>query len=113
MKMVKRNFSRSLLPLLLLAWTSAVSAQQDQRSVAYGFVSPNTSQNLKLEQAIKGMSSREETELRRKAINLSCVVRTKVEAVPTIVEADVELVFDPPWNQTMMSDAARLETGMF
>ena len=40
-------------------------------------------------------------------------VRDKVERVPTIVEADVELVFDPPWNQTMMSDAARLETGLF
>ena len=40
-------------------------------------------------------------------------VRDKVERVPTIVEADVELVFDPPWNQSMMSDAARLETGMF
>lgn len=40
-------------------------------------------------------------------------VRDKVEQVPTIVEADVELVFDPPWNQSMMSDAARLETGMF
>ena len=40
-------------------------------------------------------------------------VRTKVEAVPTIAEADVELVFDPPWTQAMMSDAARLETGMF
>lgn len=40
-------------------------------------------------------------------------VRAKVEAVPTIVEADVELVFDPPWNQTMMSDEARLETGLF
>ena len=39
-------------------------------------------------------------------------VRTKVERVPTVAEADVELVFDPPWNQTMMSDAARLETGM-
>jgi metal-sulfur cluster biosynthetic enzyme len=39
-------------------------------------------------------------------------VRTKLERVPTVVEADVELVFDPPWNQTMMSDAARLETGM-
>jgi probable FeS assembly SUF system protein SufT len=39
-------------------------------------------------------------------------VRTKVERVPTIEEADVELVFDPPWNQSMMSDAARLETGM-
>jgi probable FeS assembly SUF system protein SufT len=39
-------------------------------------------------------------------------VRTKLEAIPTVAEADVELVFDPPWNQTMMSDAARLETGM-
>ena len=39
-------------------------------------------------------------------------VRTKVERVPTVSEADVDLVFDPPWNQTMMSDAARLETGM-
>jgi probable FeS assembly SUF system protein SufT len=39
-------------------------------------------------------------------------VRTKVECVPTVEEADVELVFDPPWNQSMMSDAARLETGM-
>jgi len=40
-------------------------------------------------------------------------VRSKVELVPTVVEADVELVFDPPWNQSMMSEAARLETGMF
>jgi probable FeS assembly SUF system protein SufT len=39
-------------------------------------------------------------------------VRTKVERVPTVIEADVDLVFDPPWNQSMMSDAARLETGM-
>jgi metal-sulfur cluster biosynthetic enzyme len=39
-------------------------------------------------------------------------VRAKVERVPTVVEADVDLVFDPPWNQSMMSDAARLETGM-
>lgn len=40
-------------------------------------------------------------------------VRSKVLAIPTIVEADVELVFDPPWNQSMMSDAAKLATGMF
>jgi probable FeS assembly SUF system protein SufT len=39
-------------------------------------------------------------------------VKDKVELVPTIKHADVELVFDPPWNQTMMSDAARLQTGM-
>jgi probable FeS assembly SUF system protein SufT len=39
-------------------------------------------------------------------------VKDKVELVPTIKRADVELVFDPPWNQTMMSEAARLQTGM-
>lgn len=40
-------------------------------------------------------------------------VRSKLELIPTVAEADVELVFDPPWNRTMMSDVARLETGMF
>ena len=39
-------------------------------------------------------------------------VRDKVQIVPTVARANVELVFDPPWNQTMMSDAARLQTGM-
>jgi metal-sulfur cluster biosynthetic enzyme len=39
-------------------------------------------------------------------------VRSKLELIPTVVDADVELVFDPPWNRTMMSEAARLETGM-
>lgn len=40
-------------------------------------------------------------------------IRQKVALIPTIVEVDTELVFDPPWNQSMMSEAARLETGMF
>ena len=39
-------------------------------------------------------------------------VRTKLELIPTIAEADVELTFDPPWNHSMMSEAAKLETGM-
>jgi probable FeS assembly SUF system protein SufT len=39
-------------------------------------------------------------------------VRNKLELIPTVAEADVELVFDPPWTQSMMSEAARLETGM-
>lgn len=39
-------------------------------------------------------------------------VREKVELIPTIATASVELVFDPPWNQSMMSEAARLQTGM-
>jgi probable FeS assembly SUF system protein SufT len=40
-------------------------------------------------------------------------VRSKIELIPTVAEADVELVFDPPWNRNMMSEVARLETGMF
>ena len=39
-------------------------------------------------------------------------IKEKVELIPTVREAKVELVFDPPWNLSMMSDAARLQTGM-
>jgi probable FeS assembly SUF system protein SufT len=39
-------------------------------------------------------------------------VREKVETIPTVKRAEVELVFDPPWNQSMMTDAAKLQTGM-
>jgi probable FeS assembly SUF system protein SufT len=39
-------------------------------------------------------------------------VKDKVEIIPTVKRADVELVFDPPWNQSMMSEAAQLQTGM-
>lgn len=39
-------------------------------------------------------------------------VRSKLERIPTIAEADVELTFDPPWNHSMMSEVAKLETGM-
>ena len=40
-------------------------------------------------------------------------VRSKISLIPTIAQVDVELVFDPPWNHSMMSEVARLETGMF
>lgn len=71
-----------LLLVLVLASGSFVSAQdrQAQKSFNYGIVSPNTKTDLKLEEAIKGMSSREEIQLRNKAINLSCVVRSRIEA---------------------------------
>jgi probable FeS assembly SUF system protein SufT len=39
-------------------------------------------------------------------------VREKLELIPTVSQADVQLVFDPPWSQSMMSEAARLQTGM-
>ncbi len=40
-------------------------------------------------------------------------VTHKLEQIPTVEETDVQLVFDPPWNQSMMSEAARLQTGMY
>ena len=38
--------------------------------------------------------------------------KTRIESLPGVGEADVEVVFDPPWNQQMMSEAAKLELGM-
>jgi len=72
--------SRSFLIVLLLGWTTLVSAQPDQKSFNYGFVSPNTKTDLKLEQAIAGMKSVEEAKLLNKAVNLGCVVRTRITA---------------------------------
>jgi len=39
-------------------------------------------------------------------------IREKVAIIPTVVAVDVEMVFDPPWNQDMMSEAAKLEVGL-
>ena len=40
-------------------------------------------------------------------------VRSKLKLVPTISQVNVELTFDPLWNHNMMSEIARLETGMY
>lgn len=36
----------------------------------------------------------------------------KIAIIPTVADVRVQLVFDPPWNQSMMSDEARLQTGL-
>ena len=38
-------------------------------------------------------------------------VRTKVESVDGITQANVNLVFEPAWDQSMMSEEARVELG--
>ncbi len=40
-------------------------------------------------------------------------VQQRIESLPEVATAAVEVVFDPPWNQNMMSEAARLELGLF
>lgn len=38
-------------------------------------------------------------------------VRTKVESVEGVKSANVNLVFDPAWDQSMMTEEARVELG--
>ena len=40
-------------------------------------------------------------------------VQRKVLQVPNVDEVDVELVFEPFWTPDMMSEAARLQTGLY
>lgn len=44
------------------------------------------------------------------------VIRTDVEEklgpLPTVKEVNVEIVFDPPWHQGLMSEATRLQLGL-
>ncbi|MGB6976500.1 MAG: putative Fe-S cluster assembly protein SufT [Gammaproteobacteria bacterium] len=39
-------------------------------------------------------------------------VKQKVLALPGIMDVNVEVVFDPPWNHSKMSEAAKLQLGM-
>ena len=39
-------------------------------------------------------------------------VKESVAGVEGIVESEVKLVFDPPWDQNMMTEEAKLELGM-
>jgi FeS assembly SUF system protein len=46
------------------------------------------------------------------AQSLPCEVEERVRAVPGVTGAKVEVVFDPPWDQSRMSEAARLQLGL-
>jgi FeS assembly SUF system protein len=47
------------------------------------------------------------------AQSLPAEVKYKVEGVPKVSSANVEVVWDPPWDMTKMTEAARLQLGMF
>ena len=40
-------------------------------------------------------------------------VEAKVRSVPGVATAKVEVVWDPPWDKNMMSEAAALQLGIF
>jgi FeS assembly SUF system protein len=47
------------------------------------------------------------------AQSLPVEVATKVKAIPGVTDAKVDVVWDPPWDKDRMSDAAKLQLGLW
>ena len=47
------------------------------------------------------------------AQSLPVEVKNKVAQVPGVTAVTVDIVWDPPWDRDRMSDAAKLQLGMF
>ncbi|MCY4662787.1 MAG: DUF59 domain-containing protein [Acidobacteria bacterium] len=47
------------------------------------------------------------------AITLPAEVQGKVKAIEGVSDARVDLVWEPPWDKDRMSDAAKLQLGIF
>jgi metal-sulfur cluster biosynthetic enzyme len=45
--------------------------------------------------------------------SLPIEVEEKVRAVEGVTDAQVEVVWDPPWNPSMMTEEAQLELGLY
>lgn len=45
------------------------------------------------------------------AVSLPNEVKQKIEAIDGVNEVQLDIVWDPPWNPSMMSEAARLQLG--
>lgn len=46
------------------------------------------------------------------AETLPLEVEDKVKSIEEVVDAEVEITFDPPWTQDLMSEEAKLELGI-
>jgi len=46
------------------------------------------------------------------AETLPLEVEEKIKSLDAVKDAEVEITFDPPWTQDLMSDEAKLELGM-
>ena len=46
------------------------------------------------------------------AQTLPVEVKTKVKAIPGVTDANVDIVWDPPWDKDKMSEAAKLQLGL-
>ena len=84
----KTNSGKTAILFLVAAWATTAAAQtraprlfDEERTLTFGFVSPNTRDNLKINEAIRNLASAEESNLIRQAGNIACRVRTRLLAV--------------------------------
>jgi FeS assembly SUF system protein len=47
------------------------------------------------------------------AASLPIEVESKLRDIPDVTSARVEIVWDPPWNPDMISEAGKLQLGLF
>ena len=47
------------------------------------------------------------------AVSLPVEVESKLRDIPGVTSAKVDIVWDPPWNPDMISEAGKLQLGMF
>ena len=47
------------------------------------------------------------------AVSLPIEVESKLRDIPGVSRAKVEIVWDPPWNMDMISEAGKLQLGMY
>jgi len=47
------------------------------------------------------------------AQSLPVEVQKRVAEIPEVIDAKVDVVWDPPWDRDRMSEAAKLQLGMF
>jgi hypothetical protein len=77
----RKRFTAALLLALLLFSTSTASAQktnsQDRPPLNYGFISPNTRNDLTIDDAIRNLYSVEESTLIKRIANLACRMHSR------------------------------------
>jgi FeS assembly SUF system protein len=47
------------------------------------------------------------------AQSLPAEVKNRIAGIPGVADVKVDVVWEPPWNRDRMSDAAKLQLGMF
>ncbi len=83
----KTNSSKTAILFWIAIWATTAAAQtpphplDENTTLNYGFLSPNTRDNLKIGEAIRNLNSVEEFNLIRQASNIACRVRLRLLAV--------------------------------